>query len=139
MSSITPGNPVDYLQTTVASGLAVALTSGAEKTVASRSLPPGTWDVNGVVVYKTNSGTPAPALLIAGISQTTDLLPARGLTSTAEQQSPGAAILDLLAVPVGPTRIVLAATTTIYLVGYGSWGGGGVVGAYGQIEARKVA
>ena len=54
-SNAAAGNVGEYLAATVASGAAVALTSGGNRDIASLALTAGDWDVDGMIAV-TNSG-----------------------------------------------------------------------------------
>lgn len=139
----TAGNVGELLTTTVAAGGAVACgatTAGAN--VTSQSLTAGDWDVSGScnVLGSTLIGTVLSCGL--GTSTNTQLTQAGGggvgtdpLTRlvAASQTFPNSAT----SVIVPPTRVTLASTTTIYLVGNHTYSSGSCT-QYGTIRARRM-
>ena len=99
-----------------ASATAVALTNNTTANITSVSLTAGIWDVSGLVTTNT-TGT------IAGTTQYISVISATSasLTPTGEngfQQTGGMVAVsgvNGVGVPVGPTRVSLSGTTTIYL------------------------
>lgn len=115
-----------------APGSAVALTSNTVANITSITLPPGDWDVSGVIDFVCSGATISH--FDAGISTVSATLGAQdtyvspytavaGLTATVSWLTP-------------PVRLSLAATTTVYLVGSMTIGAGSAT-AYGTIRARR--
>lgn len=108
------GNIGEYVEATLVSGSATALTTGTAKTIVSISLTAGDWDVSGTV-YFSPAATTSITLFKAGISTTTDTddnTPGHYAQRAFAAQVPNAG--NSIVTPT--VRISLAATTTIYLV-----------------------
>ncbi|WP_143811116.1 hypothetical protein [Paraburkholderia piptadeniae] len=97
-------------------------------------LTAGDWDVTGIVSFTLSSSTMSVA--IAGISTTAATFQnaATGVQNSQAQIS-SMTIGTNVAAPI--TRISIASTTTVYLVGQGNFSGGTVT-ASGFIRARRV-
>ncbi|UPJ31010.1 hypothetical protein [Bradyrhizobium sp. CW1] len=130
----TAGNIGEYIESVVASGSAVALTSATPKNVTSISLTAGDWDISAAVVY-------FPAA-------TTSMTASGGSVSTVSDTLDGTYIqFDRYAafVPANPLggfaiprrRASLSGTTTFYLVAQATFTVS-TLGAYGLINARRV-
>lgn len=130
------GSVGEYVEATVASGSAVALVTATAKTVASISLTAGDWDVRGVVQY-VSGGTTTSTLLDANISLTTNSSGTLGTTSLARYNSSNTGTNPGYGIQVGPHRISIASTTTVYLTALGNFATS-TLSAYGQINARRV-
>ena len=138
-------NPGALITATVAAGGAVALTSATAANVKSISVPPGTWDLAGVVDY-TVGATTTITLMAAGFSTTSATMPTQPggsglgtdpLSSWAQASAaPGANPLSL---EVGPTRYTNTTTgaVTVYLVTKCTFATS-TLAAYGTITARPV-
>lgn len=134
--SATAGNIGEYVSSTVVSGSAVSITSGAAKTVTSISLTAGDWDVTGVTSFLPANTTSATILLgsLSLTNNTLDLTPGRVVDLFA-----GAVIYDGSTAShlVMPTaRFSLASTTTVYLIAYSVFTIS-TNSAYGIIRARR--
>lgn len=135
-SNAAAGSVGEFISSTVASGSAVALTSGANINVTSISLTPGDWDVQGNVGF-VPAGTTTTSAIGGAISTTSAAVPtppSSGGYSFLSLASPAGAS-NLL--PVGRTRLSLAVTTTVYLVAQSTFAVS-TSGAYGFIGARRV-
>lgn len=124
----------DYVEGSLASGSATALTTGTAKTIASISLPAGDWDVSGVVGY-TPAGTTSVTRYSSSISLTTNTVGAEGQANInvfAAFVSGGFTVNY----PTPVVRLSLAVTTTIYLVGFADFTVSTMT-AFGRIRARK--
>jgi hypothetical protein len=130
----------EYVETVVAIGSAVALTTATPKDIATISLTAGDWDVEFIPQF-TGGATTTLTYALASISQTLNTLdqtngryvsqPYSG--STAFNNVPSAA-LGMGAITV---RMSLAATTTIHAVAQASFGVSTCSG-YGVLRARRV-
>lgn len=126
----------EFLETVVASGSAVALSNNTAANVTSKSFTAGDWDIWGDIVILTSPGTTTSAQR-GGISQTSatfDTLPAGGQVINLHAQGNNTTV----AFGVGPVRVSLASTTTVYLVALATIAGGAGVTAYGGIHGRRV-
>lgn len=127
------GNIGEYTSGTIASGSAVSLTSATPTNVTSVSLTAGDWNVWGVVDYVTTGATTSD--FKSGISSTSATFGAQDTF----QNMPfiATALSDTFGHAVALTRISLASTTTVYLVGQSNFSVG-TAAAYGSIFARRV-
>lgn len=132
--SAAAGMVGEYISATVLSGAAVALTSGVIVNITSISLTAGDWDVNAVGVASPAGATSVSAFGV-GISTTSATLPA--LPSTGYSQFQGGSILQpFYHLNTGIVRISIAATTTVFLVGFSNFTTS-TNAMYGQICARR--
>ena len=139
-SSAAPGDIGEILESTVASGSAVSLTTATGKDVTTLALTAGDWEITGVV-DRSLAGT---TLTIAscGISLTADTLPPQAGGSGL---SPDAAAYDLKALTtvtgtlnqLVSAEVNAASGTTVHLVAQDTFSAG-TVAAYGTIRARRV-
>lgn len=130
------GSIGEYIQSTVASGSAIGMSSGTPLNVTSISLTAGDWDVWGIVGF-TPAGSTAISSVIAGISTTSATLPAN-------PQNGSYLYLPLTfptgttpIAPVGQVRLSLSSTTTVYLVAQSAFSTS-TNAAYGGIFARRM-
>ncbi|MGJ5203649.1 hypothetical protein [Bradyrhizobium sp. HKCCYLR20261] len=121
------GNVGEFLSS---SGTGVALTPGGSVNIASRSLPPGDWDVEGIIAFG-NSGATTYTAVLASVSTTSAT---RGSLEAGGNVNIAGATHNLIA---PRTRLSLASTTTVYLVAFSQSSGGSPTGA-GTISARRV-
>lgn len=134
--SATAGNIGEYLETTLAIGSALSTVSATPKTIVSRSLTAGDWDVSGVLYF-------APA----NTTSVTNMQGSISLVDNTLDVSNG----RFIAVPMGtiigtgsasyavafpPCRISIASTTTVYLVQDAVYTVSTLT-AYGIIRARR--
>lgn len=128
----------EVLAASVSSTAAISLTTSTTANVTSISLTAGDWDVRGAVWFTPNAGTSVNQI-IGGISQTSATLPTKGDgLSTYNTATPGGiGVYDDSSVPVGPWRVSVASTTTIYLVARSVFFSN-TQSAYGSIQARRV-
>lgn len=114
----------------------VSLTTATTANITSISLTAGDWDVTGGVTFQTAVNT-SVTQIIGGISTTTATLGADGTyaRSTFAAVVPGAVEYADQVAPV--TRLSLAATTTVYLVGQSTFTVSTQT-AGGFIRARRV-
>lgn len=98
------------------SATSVALTNNKTANVTSVSLSAGIWDVSGLVTTNTTGTIAGTTQYISVISATSASLTATG--ENGFQQTGGMVAVsgvNGIGVPVGPTRVSLSGTTTIYL------------------------
>jgi hypothetical protein len=112
----------------------VALPSGAVVVVGSISLTAGDWDVSGEL-WISGANTAAITEVAGAISTTTSLPAGPSLAESFVDLIPGALTQGVIFGLV-PCRQLLAATTTINMLGYQSGGTGAPV-AKGRIWARR--
>lgn len=109
------GNVGEYISSSIATGSAVALTTATPANVTSVSLTAGDWDCRASLVHKL-AATTSYTILKSSISTTTA---ADGslATGTMDEHATAANVpaIDISRV-VGPTRLSLSATTTVFLV-----------------------
>lgn len=139
--SAPTGGIGQFVTATVASGSAVSLSNGAGTNVTSISVTAGDWDISGTVdiILAGATGT----LSQGGISLTTATLPSQaggsGLGTDGLTLIPlsVAAFSNTVSVTIPPVRLLVAATTTVYLVAQQAFTVGTAT-AYGTIRARRV-
>lgn len=128
----------EYISSNIAVGSAVSLTSATSANVTSISLTAGDWDVwfSGML-----TGTVSTVLynIYASISSTSATLDTSN-GRYAAQLFNALTIYNLLSngisIPVGPIRISLASTTTIYAVAQSTFTSS-TQSAYGLLQARR--
>jgi hypothetical protein len=131
------GKVGEYIESVIASGSAVSLTTATAKTVTSISLTAGDWDVD-CVVYYSLGGTTNYTDYRASLSLTTntlDVTPGRLADTSVPANAPGA--LGALSQSVPPYRFSLSGTTSIFLIAQSSFTVS-TMSAYGIIRARRV-
>lgn len=131
----TAGHIGEYIESVVASGSAVSLTTGTAKTVTSISLTPGDWDVSGVVSLLPAAST-SVTRRSASISLTADTLGANG----AQTIQPVAAVVTgatSFSLPTPTVRVSIAVTTIVYLIGFADFTVS-TMAAFGAIRARRM-
>ncbi len=131
--SAAAGKVGEFVQTLVAVGSPVALTTAIGANVASISLTAGDWDVVGNVNLSLAAAT--PTILQGAISETSATIPTDG--SEVHSGTLGTAITVKDSIVLPRKRISIASTTTIYLVAKATFSAGGI-NSYGQISARRV-
>lgn len=132
----TAGNIGQYISSSVLIGSAVSLTSSVAANVTSISLTAGDWDVSGVVLYNPNAATTTSYMQV-GISQTSATQPTLGAENNGVFSTDTLAAGVAEAFTIGPMRISLAGTTTVYLVAEATFAVN-TQSAYGFIGARRV-
>lgn len=135
--SASAGQLGEYISSSVLVGSAVNLTSGATANITSISLTAGDWDVTCTGWSNPAAGTVTQSFFV-GISTTSATLP----TAAAENSEAGfgndvSAADAFFAITVGPARISLGSTTTVYLVANSTFSVSTMTG-YGFIGARRV-
>lgn len=132
------GNVGEYISSSVLAGAAVPLTvSGTTYNITSISLTAGDWDVTATGWSNPAAGTISQSFF-AAISTTSATLPTAG----AENNMAGfgndtPAANAFFGVGVGPMRLSLSGTTTVYLVANSVFSVS-TISAYGFISARRV-
>lgn len=131
--SAAAGNVGEYIESVVAQGSAVALTTNTGANITSISLTAGDWNVFGDIGFSPAGGATLTRMLggVNSVSATTPTRPAGG-------------VFDFLGIsttsgwcsPVGVSRVSISATTTYYLTALAVFGSG-TCGAYGIIAARR--
>ena len=136
-SSAQSGVLGEVIESLVASGSAVALTTATPANVTSISLSAGDWDIDGHVVFAGASATTAAGdLFSTGISTTSATLPTDG-----SEQPVGVPAVTTTSFKAGTSlikkTISLSGAATVYLVAEATFSAG-TMGAYGSIVARRV-
>lgn len=132
----------EIVTATVASGSAVSLTTATAADITSISLTAGDWDVSGQIVHNAGATTNV-TLLNAAISLTSATLPTQaggsglGTDPLSIFRQAAAVPGGALTTSVGPVRLSIAATTTVYLVVSDTFTVSTMTG-YGTIRARRV-
>lgn len=130
------GNVGEYLSSSVSSGSPVAMTSGAAVNITSLSLTAGDWDVYGVVGAK-GAGTTTINYWVGSISTTTGTIDNANDRRVATcLETTAFSFTALYTQQIGPARISLSGTTTIYLVTEAGFGVS-TCSAYGILHARR--
>lgn len=131
------GDVGEVISSTLASGSAITLTSLSPANVTSISLTAGDWDVRGNISYVGGGTVSTLSQQFASISTTSNTLDASPGRYVAQFLGGGVDIGSSTSNSVvGPIRISLSTTTTVYLVGRASFSGNAVK-AFGIIEARR--
>lgn len=143
-SNAAAGQVGEYLSVTVLAANAVAANTGAIVNVASISLTPGDWDVQGQIWIATTGTDLFAATNVTGIaawvspvSATIPTIPAGSLQSFFGINIALAAA-NLPVLTSGRVRFDVSAPTTIYLGGIVTFTGAGPLGLYGFIGARRM-
>jgi len=140
--SATAGNIGELITATVAAGSAVSLTTATSANVTSISLTAGDWDVSAQVDHLAG-GTTSITLCQIGISATTATLPTQaggsgiGTDPLGILRVPASVPAGTFSTSVGPVRVSLSATTTIFLVVNDTFTVS-TMSAYGTIRARRM-
>lgn len=132
------GHVGEYIESVIASGSATSLVTGTPKTITNISLTAGDWDVGGNISFITATSTSVTGT-IASLSGTTNVL-----DSTAGKQVGGfwgaivpGASTPAFNTPVGPYRLSLSGTTSVFLVAEAFFTASTLTG-YGIIRARRI-
>lgn len=132
--SVQAGSVGEYIESDIAAGSGVTLTTGTTVNMTSINLTAGDWDVTFVAQFAcTNATNVGLELGVSTTSATFDVSLGRF-----QQISEGVSPLTFTPggnVPV--RRFSLAGNTTIYGVVLATFGGGSI-GAYGNLSARRV-
>ncbi len=132
-----PGQVGEYLSTIVLIGSKVVLTSGMSANIATRALTAGDWDVSAELWLDTNAATTI-SIVKGGITTTTGTIPtipADGIGLAVAY--PGSLAGETPILPIGLTRVSLAATKNVFLVANVTFAVNACAG-YGKLRARRV-
>jgi hypothetical protein len=132
-SNASAGNVGEEVQSLVAVGSAVSLTTATPANVANISLTAGDWDVEAQASFTASSATQTAAE--AGISATSATLPTDGSEVYTGLQT--TTTTDKNTVTMARKRVNITVTTAIYLVAQATFSAGSI-GAFGAITARRV-
>lgn len=135
-SSAPTGYIGEYVESTVALGSAVSLTTGVVTNITSISLTAGDWDVSGVVLMDSGATTNITRVTAgtSSTSATADIT--KGYYNHVHSgYVPGGG--QFRAMPLNTSRFSLSGTTTIYLVALANFTVSTCT-AYGTISARRV-
>lgn len=140
--SATAGDIGELKISTVAFANIVSETSATPVNVTSLSLTAGDWDVSGVI--NRNLAGVTATVYGRAISPTTGAVPAQaggsgvGADSVVIQTATfGTTITGNYITAIGPVRVSLAVTTTIYLVAADTFSAG-TLGVFGTLRARRI-
>lgn len=127
----------EVIESNVASGSAVALTTAVGAQVTSISLTAGDWEVSGAVSYVLNAATTmsVQGVAISSVSTTFPTRPNGGGTTIIVAPVPAGGVIPQIT--TGPMRVSLSATTIYYLNTYNEFAVN-TAAAYGYIKARRV-
>jgi hypothetical protein len=134
-SNASAGLLGEYASSSVAVGSAVSLTTATPANVTSLSLTAGDWDCNGNVI-NAPAGSTTVTSLEAWISTTTAAVPTLPNAGAYAKWQAAAVTAGVEALTVGPVRISLAGTTTVYLSAQSAFGVSSN-GVYGFIGCRR--
>jgi len=128
----------EYVESVIATGSAVVLTTGTAKTITSISLTAGDWDVDCVVQYTTATTTSVTGTgaSLSLATNTLDTTIGRFVNAQFPAFVPGASSAAY-GVAVPPLRFSLASTTSIFMVGFANFTVAAFNG-FGIIRARRV-
>jgi hypothetical protein len=131
------GDVGEYISASVVSGSAVSLTSGAASNITSISLTAGDWDVYANIYNISGSGTLATSFF-GQITTTsaTFTFPPTITTPASGGNNLTASATEGFYLAVGPARINVSGTTTVYLVATSVFTVS-TLGGYGWIVARR--
>ena len=140
-SNAAAGNIGEYMTDALAFASQTSLSSGAAKTIISltgaKTLTPGDWDVDGVLIFDPAVTTSATAVL-ACISLTTNVLAGADDGASAQWSSAANVLVQNLQLPTPTRRVTVAAGTTqdVHLVAIAIFTASTAAGA-GGIRARR--
>ena len=138
-NNASAGNVGEYISSTLAVGSEITLSPNTATNITSISLTAGDWDVSGNVCFDDNSGGSAPTITyrLAAIGLVSATLPSPPNTGgyTGGAYPSAGAFNNIVALPVGPIRVSLASTSTVYLITYCAYTG--TLKVYGFIGARR--
>ena len=132
----------EFKSSTVAVGSPVSETTATPVDVTSLSLTAGDWEVSGQIdrvltgttatIYGGGLGVTTATLLTqaGGSGVGTDCL-------TTQSATFGTTVTGNYATKIGPVRVQLSATTTIYMIAADTFSAGSV-GVYGTLRARRI-
>jgi hypothetical protein len=129
------GNIGELISSTVLFGSAVSLSTGSPSNITSISLTAGDWDVSGVVCFGSASGTTFTQT-VGAFNTSSAALPTPPAGGFATWQGSITGTDGNACIATGTAQELLSTTTTIYLIGQGTFTGSTLVG-YGYIGARR--
>lgn len=135
-NNASAGNIGEIISSSVSVGSAVSLTSTVSADVTSISLTAGDWDVVGMVALSP-AATTSITIRRASISTTSATLDTAFDRLFLDIHAAIVPAASLYLPVVGPTRLSLSATTTVYLVASVNFTVS-TCGAFGGIRARRV-
>jgi len=130
------GNIGEYVESAVAQGSAVSLTTNVAANITSISLGAGDWDVTSTVIFLLGASTSITAL-IGNISTTSATLSADVKPFFIYRCAAFVPGNTTMGGPTGSVRLSLSGTTTVYLVAVAAFTVS-TASAYGTISARRV-
>lgn len=130
------GQVGEYISSSVLFGSAVSLPNATAINVTSISLTAGDWDVSGMVVFRAIPVGSTFGNITSALNTTSATLPTSAAENNASFLVATFALDNSQCLNVGPMRLSLAATTTVYLIAFASVSG--TASAYGFIGARRV-
>ena len=133
--SAAAGKIGEFMESNIAIGSAVALSTGAAKTITSLALTAGDWDVFGQVSF-IPAGTTTMSVLAAAIHTTTDALPTSPASGAYTAVQTVFTTGQTQSLPAGMRRVSIAGTTTLYLIAYAAFAVSTMTG-YGYFGARR--
>lgn len=134
--SAAASNVGEIISSVILVGSAVSMTTATPANITSVSLTAGDWDVWGSIWTSLNAAT-VSSRLFGSISQTTGTLATTpGLGTSLSQITTVATAGDNVVLGIPATRISLAETTTVYLVGQINFSIN-TAALYGNIIARR--
>ena len=134
--SAQAGKIGELLTAQLAAASTTSLTSTTAKTIVSKALTAGDWEVSGVIHF-VPANTTTIAGLVASISATDNTaadVDAVGGYANSSAIYTSTGVVNSVTVP--PVRVSIAATTTYYLVATATFGASTCTG-YGTIRARR--
>jgi len=140
----TNGNPPtgylgEFISSVVASGSAVSLTTATPANITSITLEAGDWNVWGSVALVTAVSTNITQL-VAAYNNTSATLPTAIIGSdynaSYNNYAPFVPGTNTFVLPTAQGRLLLASTTTVYLIAQATFTVS-TVSAYGMIQARR--
>jgi hypothetical protein len=126
----------EYIESAVAVGSAVSLTTGTGADITSISLTAGDWDVEGEVAFNT-AATTSLTRVTASIATGSGLINSVTTTTVSMVATVFGAVSTVQQLPVTRRRVNVSTTTTIYLVARGTFTVSTLT-AHGYIGARRV-
>ena len=134
--SAAAGYVGEYIESTIAVGAAVSLTTGVVTNITSISLTAGDWDVSGVILMDSGVTTNVTRVSAGTSSTSATIDVTKGYYSHIHSgYVPGGG--QFRAMPLNTSRFSLSGTTTIYLVALANFTVSTCT-AYGTISARRV-
>lgn len=136
----TVRRPGEVKSAAVASGAAVALTTGVTADVTSLSLEPGVWLVDAQASFSP-AGTTSITGLIVGVNTASATIPAPDTIGACRNQQSGAAYVpgaNNQVLGAGSAIITVTTTTPVYLVVRGAFTIA-ALSAFGKIQAQRLA